>query len=168
MSTPVLLLFFCQALGASIGAFSAVWSEIAYLRAARHGGVDAAERAHLRVIARGLRFGMFIFLLASLGLVVVAYRLQAAPQPALSAGYWTSITLALIVIGASWALSRRRIAFALGSAIVFTAWWFLAYFVLGWLPSFSFGAIAAFFVITTAIFYTLLQYGHFLATRTRP
>ena len=51
MTTLTSFLVFCQALGASIGAFTAVWSELAYVRAMRDGKIDVAERAHLRSIA---------------------------------------------------------------------------------------------------------------------
>ncbi|MFA5998074.1 MAG: hypothetical protein WC814_01680 [Candidatus Paceibacterota bacterium] len=164
MPTLVPLLVFCQALGASIGALTAVWSELAYVKAMRDGQLDRAERAHLDSIAHGLRYGMVLLLLASLGLVIVAYTRQATFQPALTASYWILTVLALLVIGVSWALSRRRISFALGSAIVFTAWWFLAYLSLGWLPSLSFGAAVMSFIVATAIFYALLSYARLLAS----
>ena len=141
----------------------AIWSEFAYLRAMRDGKIDVAERKHLDAIARGLRFGMTLLLLASLGLVIVAYALNAAPQPALTPSYWILILLALLIIGISWALSRRRGSFALGSAIIFTSWWFLSYLTLGWLPSASFGSAVALLVVATAIVYALLYYVRFLA-----
>ena len=156
-------LIFCQALGASVGAFSAVWGELAYLRAMRDGKIDHAERAHMQAIGRGLRFGMTLLLAASLVLVVVAYLIHAAEQPAFSASYWTLIVLALVVTTVSWALSRKRISFALGSAVAFTGWWFLAFLTLGQVPKLSFGATAAFFVVATAIFYALLSYARMLA-----
>ena len=165
MDAAVSLLLFCQALGAVGGAFAAVWGELAYVRAARDGRIDDAERTHLRIIANGLRFGMTLVLLSSFGLVVIAYVVRAATQPALSASYWTLIALALLVTGVSWALSRRRISFTLGSAAVFTAWWFLAYLTLGWLPPLSFGAAVAFLVVATAMFYAVLAYGRQLALR---
>lgn len=163
MAALVSLLVFCQALGATAGALAAVWGEISYINAMRDGALDAAERAHLRSIARGLRWGMPLVLLSSLGLVIVAYARHAALQPALSAGYWTLIALAFLIIAVSWALSRRRISFAFGSALVFTAWWFLAYLTLGRLYPLSFGAATAFFVVVTAIFYGILVTARFFA-----
>ncbi|TSA44007.1 hypothetical protein D4R49_01050 [bacterium] len=165
MPALVPFLFFCQALGASVGVFTAVWSEVAYIHAMRDGKVDHAERVHLNALAKGLRFGMTLLLLASLGLVVAAYVLQVAVQPALSASYWTSIALSLLIICVTWALSRHKVSFSLGSAIVFTAWWFLAYLTIGWLPSLSFGSAAALLVLATAVFYVFLHYGRFLALR---
>lgn len=167
MTTLFSFLIFCQALGTFIGAFTALWSQLAYIRAMKDGKIDVAERAHLRIIGNGLRFGMSLLLLASLGLVIVAYALHAAQQPALTASYWTVIVLALLIIGVSWALSRQRISFALGSATAFTAWWFLAYLTLGWLPLLSFGAAVTFFAIATAIFYAMLQYARFFALHKR-
>lgn len=157
MNELVSLLIFCQALGASVGAFTAVWGEFAYIRAMRDGKLDSAERAHLKVIANGLRFGMILILISSFGLVIVAYLLQTMLQPALSTSYWTLIVLALLIICVSWALSRRRVSFALGSATVFTAWWFIAYLAFGWFPVLSFGSAIAFFVIAVAIFYAILE-----------
>lgn len=165
MNALVPFLVFCQALGASVGALTAVWSEFAYIRAMRDGKVDTAERAHLQVIARGLRFGMVLLLLASLALVAVDYNLRVSPQPALSASYWTSVALSLLIIYVSWALSRHRIPFAFGSAIVFTAWWFLAFLTIGQLPALSFGSSVALLVLATGVFYAVLQYGRFLALR---
>jgi hypothetical protein len=165
MNALVSFLIFCQALGASVGAFTAVWSEIAYIRAMRDGEINAAERAHLRIIARGLRFGMTLLLLSSLGLVIANFALHAAFQSALSTSYWTSVMLAFLIIGTSWALSRHRISFALGSAISFTAWWFLAYLTFGQLPALSFGATVAFLAVATALFYVVLKSARFFALR---
>ncbi len=165
METLVLFLVFCQAFGAFIGAFMAVWSEMIYVRAMRDGRIDVAEREHLEVIVKGLRFGMTLLLLASFALVVVGYVLRFSIQSALSPSYWTSIVLALLIISVSWALSRRHISFALGSAVVFTAWWFLAFLTIGRLPPLSFGASLFFLIIATALFYALLQYSRFLVVR---
>lgn len=163
MTALVSFIVFCQALGACIGAATAAWGEFAYLKAARDGKIDHAERAHLTAIARGLRFGMTLLLIASFALVIVAYLSHAAVQPALTTSYWVLIAFALIVVYVSWALSRTRISFALGSAIAFTGWWFLAYLTLGLVPALSFGATVAFFVVATGIFYAILEYARFLA-----
>lgn len=165
MSDIVTLLVFFQALGAAIGAGMAVWAELAYIRAKRDGRIDVAERAHLDALARGLWFGMTLLLLSSLGLVVAAYLSHATPQPALTPSYWTLIALSLVAITVSWALSRRRISFALGSASVFTAWWLLTFLAFGWMPPYSFSAALMSFIVATAIFYALLQYARMLAAR---
>jgi len=157
MTTFVSFLVFCQAFGALLGALTAIWSELAYIRAIRDGKIDVAERAHLNIIARGLRFGMTLLLLASLGLVVVAYIGNVALQPALTSAYWTLIMLALFIIGVSWALSRRHISFAIGSASIFTAWWFLAYLTLGLLSPLTFGSAVALFIVATALIFALLH-----------
>ncbi len=163
MTPLVAFVIFCQALGALIGAGATIWGELAYLRAMRDGRLDRAERAHLRAIAHGLNFGMTLLLLSSLALVIIAYLLHASLQPALTAGYWTLIIFALLIIYVSWALSRKRISFPLGSALAFTAWWFLAYLTIGLMPARSFGATIAFFIIATGIFYAILQYARLLA-----
>jgi len=164
MTALISFIVFCQTLGALIGASTAVWSELAYLRAMRNGKIDVAERAHLRIIAHGLHFGMTLLLLSSLALVIAAYIAHLSPQPAVTTSYWVLTLFASIIIYASWALSRNRISFALGSAIAFTAWWFLVYLALGWIPLISFGATIAFFVVATAIFYAILGYTRMLAT----
>lgn len=163
MAAFVSFVVFCQAFGALVGAITSVWSEFYYVRAIRDGKVDTAERKHLDIIAHGLRYGMTIFLLASLGLVVSAYINQNSLQPALTPSYWTSIAIALIIITVSWAMSRKRISFKLASAAIFTSWWFLVYLSFGWLPL-SFGSAVMAFVVTTAIFYGLLYYARLLAT----
>lgn len=158
MESFIAFIIFCQALGAGIGVGATVWGELAYLRALRDGKIDHAERAHLHSIGHGLRFGMTLLLISSCTLVVVAYLLHAALQPVFTSGYWTLVVLALLVIYVSWALSRKRISFALGSAIAFTGWWFLAYLTIGSLSTLSFGATIAFFVVATGIFYAILEY----------
>ncbi|MEK7554161.1 MAG: hypothetical protein AAB517_02225 [Patescibacteria group bacterium] len=165
MTSFISFLVFCQALGASIGAVTVLWGEFAYIRAMRDGEIDIVERAHLDIIARGLRFGMTLLLLASLGLVIVAYILQATTQPALTPAYWTLIVVALVIVGVSWAISRRHFPFSLGSAIIFTSWWFLAYFTLGLLSPISFGSSVAFLIIATAVVYATISYLRFLAER---
>lgn len=167
MTELILLLFFCQALGAVVGVSTAVWGELAYIHAMRDGRVDTAERAHLRVIAHGLRFGMTLLLLSSFALVVIAFALHESPQPALLASYWIFSALTLLIIGISWALSRRNISFALGSAAAFTAWWMLAYLTLGQLPVLSFGAAAALYVVLTVAIYAVLSLIRLLALHKR-
>lgn len=163
MAALVPFIIFCQALGALIGAATTVWGEIAYVRALRDGKLDHAEREHMRIIAHGLHFGMTLLLLSSLALIVAAYLSHTALQPAETPGFWSATFFALVIIYVSWALSRKRISFAFGSAIAFTGWWFLAYLTLGWIPPLSFGATIAFFVVATGIFYGMLQYVRMLA-----
>ena len=162
MSDPVGILIVLQAVGALVGAVFAVAAEIAYMRALADGVITNAERAHLKRLGQGLGFGLLLVLLASLGLVVEAYAMRATVQPALSAGYWTLIALSFVILLASWALARKRISFALGSAAAFTAWWFLAYLSAGFLPQMSFGAAVAFYVVALALFYGILHYARFL------
>ena len=157
MDTLPSLLVFCQALGALIGAVWAVWGEIEYLRAIRDGHIDKAERRHLDALARGLRFGMALILLASLGLVISAYSFGSALQPALTASYWSFILLALLIILITWALSRSRVSFAFGSAALFTAWWLLVYLTFGRLPPLTLGASIALYVVATGVFYMVLR-----------
>lgn len=130
--TAVLLV--CQALGAVVGAGTAVWGELAYIRAHRDGKIDRHERAHLAVIERGLRFGLSLVLLSSLGLVVAAYVGEAVIQPAYTMSYWLLIGLAFVVLSVSWAMSRKVLSFAYGSAIAFAAWWCLVFLTVGGLP----------------------------------
>ena len=167
MIALIFFLVFFQASGAFIGAVAALWSEVAYVLAMRDGKLDAAERAHLRTIGHGLRFGMTLLLLASFALVIVSYTLHGALQPALTASYWVFITLVLLIIAISWALARKKISFAFGSAICFTAWWFLTYLTLGLLPVLSYGAVLALFVIFVAVCYAALYYARLLALHKR-
>lgn len=165
MPTLILFLLFCQALGAVAGVSAALWGEFAYIHALNDGKIDSAERAHLRSIGHSLRFGMTLLLLSSFALVIVAFIVQGTPQPALTEGYWIFIALALTAILISWALARRRISFALGSAAVLTAWWLLAYLVLGRFPLVSFGGAIALYVVLTAVIYAVLSFFRFLALR---
>jgi hypothetical protein len=157
MPTFALLCAYGEALGSFVGAVSVIWSEVAYIRALRDGTVTDAERAHLKSIGWGLRIGMSAMLVSSIGLAIVAYTEHAALQPALTSGYWTFMILSLLIISVSWALARGRMPFALGSALVFTAWWLVTYLMYGWLPPMSLGGALAFFVVAATIFYALLS-----------
>lgn len=157
-----------QVLGALIGGYSVIHGEFAYVRAIRDRQVSDAERAHLLVIGRGLKYGMTLVLLASLGHVLLAYTRHDLVQPALTATYWALMLLALAATIVSWMLARRHISFLLGSAVVFTAWWFLVYLALGLLPQLSFGAVVALFVIFSGVFYALLKYVRMFSLPTPP
>ncbi len=158
MGSFVIFILFCQALGAIIGTATVVWGELSYLRAIRDGRIDEGERKHLEMIARGLRFGMTLLLLASLALIFVAYASHDVMQPGLMSEYWLLVLGALLIVAVSWALSRKVISFALGSAVLFTAWWFLTYLTLGAFSVTSFGAVIGFFIVAIVIFYGVLQY----------
>lgn len=162
MELIVPFLLFCQALGAFVGAFFAVQAELAYVRAVRDRKIDHAERLHLNASLRGLRFGMSILLLSSLALVAVAYTLRIGERSLLSENYWALVVLALLITAISWALSRKRISFAFGSATAFAGWWFLVFLTLDQIPPLSIGTATAFFAIATAIFYALLTYARSL------
>lgn len=157
MNELISSLVFGQALGAMIGACTAVWSEIAYVRALLDGKIDHAEKAHLQSIGRGLRFGMSLVLFSSIGLIVVAYVVRAAPQPVLTPSYWILIAMIFLILGASWSLSRKYLSFMVASAVVFTAWWFLVYLTFGQLPTTSFGSTIAFFAVATALISIVLH-----------
>ena len=167
MTVLILVLIFCQALGAFIGVSTAMWGEFAYIRAIRGGELAAASRAYLRIIGNGLRFGLTLSLLSSLSLVIISYTIHGALQPALTASYWIFIIFAFLVIGISWALSHRRISFELGSAAALTAWWLLAYLTLGRLPILFFSSAIALYVVLTGIVYVLLRYVRLFALRKR-
>lgn len=153
-----------QAIGAIIGAGGSVVGELAYLKAMQDHRIDQAEAAHLRLIARALRWGMGFVLVGSLGLVFLDYYLGLA-QPGLTTAYWLEMTLALIIIAASWALSRRRVAFWLGSAAAFAAWWYLALLDIGQAPALSYGASLAAYVVGAGIIAGILVYARMLTAR---
>ena len=155
------LLVFMQALGAVVGVVYAVLAELEWMRAVKDGKIDRAERAHLTQIAKGLRFGMMTILVSSLGLVILAYMAHGM-QPAETASYWTMILFALLIVALSWALSRKKVSFALGSAAVFAAWWFLATLTLGQIPAMNFGSALAFYAVATGVFSGILYYARTL------
>lgn len=164
MAMEVLLNLFAlvQATGAIIGAGGSVVGELVYLRAMQDGRVDAAERLHLRLIARALRWGMIILLVGSIGLVLTDHIFDVALQPALTASYWSEMALVLIIIGVAWALSKHKLPFWLGSAAIFSGWWFLAFLCMGRLPYLGLGASIAAYVVITLVIAALLIYARML------
>lgn len=162
MDVVLSFVLFCQVLGALIGAITTIWGELSYLRAHRDGHIDRAEQAHLRVIAHGLRFGMTLLLCSSFALVIIAYLLHVDYQPATTSSYWLLMLVSLVIVYVAWALSRKKISSALGSAIAFAAWWFLAYLTMGWMPPLSLGAAIGFLAVATLLFYGIMQYARML------
>lgn len=162
MNAFLTLFTLVQAAGAVIGAGGAVFAEIFYVRAIQDGKIDDAERAHLRVVADALRWGMLILLVGSIGLVLTDFVYLVPVQPALSHAYWIEMGLAFAIIFFSWALSKKVIGFSLGSAGVFAGWWLLALLVLGRLPDVGFGAAVALYIVSTAIISAFLMYARML------
>jgi hypothetical protein len=165
MAGVTLILALVQALGAVIGAGGSVIGELAYFSAIRDGRISHAERDHLATIAGALRLGMLLLLVASIGLVIVAYSAHTLVQPAATVSYWLLMLLSLAVIAASWALARRKIPFALASGSAFTAWWYLAFLTLGQAPYLSLGAAIALYVVATAIISAVLYFARGLYPR---
>jgi uncharacterized membrane protein (DUF485 family) len=63
------------------------------------------------------------------------------------------------------AMARKRMHFTLGSAIIFTAWWYIAFLTLGQLPALSFGASIALYVIATGLIAGILAYARMMLLR---
>jgi len=162
MNTLLIIFSLTQAIGALIGAGGSIFAEIFYVRAIQDGKIDDAERAHLGVIAEGLRWGMLALLVGSIGLVLTDFVYLVPVQPASTHVYWVEMGLAFAVIFFSWSLSRRVIGFTIASAAVFSGWWFLALLVMGRLPSLSFGAAFGVYLVATAVVAALLTYARVL------
>lgn len=158
MSALTAFFVYTQALGALGGALAAVWGEIVYVRAVADDCVSAAERHQLNVIAASLRYGMGMMLLSSLALVIISYRSGAALQPALTGGYWLFMIISLGVVYVAKRLAEGRIAHLTGSAVLFSAWWFLAYLSFGLVPALPFGALVALYVFASVVLFGVLQY----------
>ena len=124
MAAFIPYLVLCQALGAFVGTFTAIWSELVYIRAMRDGKIDTAERAHLDVIAKGLRFGMTLLLLSSFALVVVDYELKLPLQPALrrATGSLSHLHFLLLVYHGR---STKDDYLCARLRHYFSSWWFL-------------------------------------------
>lgn len=158
MSTFLSIFLLLQAIGAIIGAGGAVVGELFYFRAVRDGRIDTAEREQMMVVAKALRWGMILLLISSIALVLIDFIYVVPYQPALTSVYWVEMTIALVVIIASWSLSRRKIEHWLGAAAVFTGWWFLALLTLGHMTIITYGASIGVYVVATAIMACVLGY----------
>ena len=163
MLTTALVL--AQAAGAVVGAGGAIFAELSYFRVMKDGVIDSAERAHLVILARSLRWGMFVVLGSSVGLVIIAFASDAPIQPALTSAYWTLMTITLAVILSSWALSRRKVSFVIGSAVAFTGWWFITLLSFAQFPPMSFGASLALYIVAVAIIGVVLAYARMLTRK---
>ena len=165
MEILVVIFVILQAIGAIMGAGGAIFGQLAYFRAIKDGRIDRAERDHLRIIANGLRFGMMLLLISSIALVLAAFINSDPLQPALTSSSWILMTLALVVIWASWALSKRRLPFWLGSAIIFTGWWMIALLAFGRFPNIGYGPTILFTIVAGGIIAAVLAYARSLYPR---
>src|SRR3989338_4994025 len=116
MNTLTLLFTLMQDAGAVVGAGGTVFAELFYLRAGKDGAIDEAERAHLSTVAGALRVGMLIFLIGSVGMVIMSFAYLTPLQPALTHTYWIQAGLVFAILFFAWALSRRLVSFTVGSA----------------------------------------------------
>ncbi len=158
MNFALSLFALLQAIGAIIGAGGVVISELFYFRAIRDGRIDTAEREQLQLIAGALKLGMILLLISSIALVLVNFIFVTPIQPALTSPYWSEMTIALVVITSSWALSRGKVKHWLGAASVFSGWWFLVFLTLGRSAPMSYGASLAIYVVFVALIAVILGY----------
>ncbi len=153
---PVLLAL-GQLMGAVVGAASAVLAEVWYLEALRDGKVTRKENKHIAVATHGLRFGMSLVLLSSLGLLVTDYLLGGGRSAVLTPSYGALFGIIVLIFAISWTMSKRPKTFAWGSLVTFSAWWFMVYLTLGALPIDSLVAAAGIFLGTLLLLSVILH-----------
>ena len=158
MNTLTLLFTLMQAAGAVVGAGGSVFAELFYLRAVKDGAIDEAERAHLSTVAGALRIGMLIYLIGSVGMVIMSFAYLTPLQPALTHTYWIQAGLVFAILFFAWALSRKLVSFTVGSAGVFAGWWFITFLVFEKLPAITFGAAVGIYLVATAVVAAFLYY----------
>jgi hypothetical protein len=121
-------LFICAALaslGGALGAVGISFGELFYARAIADGKIENCEKEYIRATFWSLRAGMALVLIGSIGRIALQYFAWDAPQHALTDSFWMSLTLAIVVMVAGWALSSNRIPWRLGSALGFAGWWMI-------------------------------------------
>ena len=123
MTSLIPLLSGLHLIGTALGCGGITFAEIFYLKAAKDGRIDAAERDHIRSTYWAMKWGLSIALVAGLLLTVVQYQLQASDQAVMYAALWMQDTLAVIIIISGWALAARAFPWWLATALAFSAWW---------------------------------------------
>jgi hypothetical protein len=154
-----------QVVGAVIGAFFAVVAEMRYVAALRDGKVTTKERRHIVATGRGLRFGMTLVLLSSLGLAALTVAHGSGKDLLLSPSFGALFGVVLLIGAVSWLMAKRPKTFVWGSLVTFSAWWYLVYMTLGALPIRSLMAALALFGAVLLLLSIILHSGRALARR---
>ena len=155
-----------QLVGATIGAVYAILAELRYLQAIRDGKVTTRERRHILATQRGLRFGMSVVLLSSLGLVLVGYVNQGAGF-VLAPSYLAFVGLVVLIVTLSWVMSKRPRTFVWASLLTFTGWWYMVYLTMGALPVTSLAAAVSMYLVVLALLSSILHGARSFAKRRR-
>lgn len=135
--------------GAALGAAYCTLAEIFYIKAASDGVVDKHERKYLRRLFRVLQIALPIVLCSAVGLIVLQYLVIDAPQRVLTAPFWASQTLVLVMILFGYTLEKRQSPWWIGSSAILMGWWMLAAIDFGYLNSFGYGIILLIYLLVT-------------------
>ena len=154
--------------GALIGVGFTTFAEIFYTHAVSDGEIDHHERKYLRHLFKGFTFGITLVLFSNLALIVLEYLVPDAPQAVLAAPFWALQTLTLLIIATGWLLSKRRIAWWLGSAMVLTAWWVMLFIDLGSFNTSSFLTLVFEYILVTGLVAGLLSYARMHMRKLEP
>jgi hypothetical protein len=144
--------------GAVVGTISVTYAEIFYIKAASDGDIDKHERKYLRRLYRGITIGTLVLIFAGSALMTLEFLVPYAPQAVLSAPFWSMQILTVFIVLAGYAISRNHTPWAVGSGIIFTAWWMILFIDLGFTNTFSYVALFTTFIIAAAIISAILWY----------
>ena len=154
--------------GALVGTGMTTFAEIFYTHAVSDGEIDHNERKYLRRLFKGFTFGITLVLLSNIALIVLEYLVPDASQAVFAAPFWALQTLALLIIITGWLLSKRRIAWWLGSAMVLTAWWVMLLIDLGFFNTTGFLVLAFDYILVTALVAGILGFARMHMRKLEP
>lgn len=112
-------------LGAALGAVGVTFAEFFYTRAVADGKIDTCEKKHIHRTLWALQWGVCTVVLSGLALIIVEYFIPEGSQAVLTAPFWMTHTLTLVVITFGFLISRSLVPWWLGSATAFSAWWMM-------------------------------------------
>jgi len=112
-------------LGAALGAAGVTFAELYYTRAVVDGKIDTCEKTHIHRTLWALQWGVCTVVLSGIALIVVEYYIPDVSQIVLTAPFWMTHTLTVVVITLGFLISRSLIPWWFGSAAAFSAWWMM-------------------------------------------
>jgi uncharacterized membrane protein YhdT len=154
--------------GALVGTVSVTYAEIFYIKAASDGNIDKHERKYLRRLYRGITIGTLILIFAGSALMTLEYLVPYAPQSVLTAPFWTIQILTLLILLMGYIISKKEATWAIGSGIIFTAWWMVLFIDLGFTNSLGYAELFIIYIIAAAIVSGILWYARKLFSPRTP
>lgn len=168
-ATALELLHLLHTVGTLVGAGGIAFAEFFYTKAVADGYVDRKERRqYLKALLWPLRWGMGLVLLSSIMISLTEYSMPDLTQSVMSSGFWTELSLAVVIIVATWLMVKSRLPLWLGSSSVLIGWWMLLLIDAARPLSLTYSTYVVFYIVSVLVTSGVLSYLRVFLAHARP